>query len=303
MSDEDLIRRGDALEAIGYAAWKHAGDDAYSAAMDAGARHQTKADREAIAALPAAPAVKVRETALREAASVAFNACLYGSDGGDPTEAERLVCEEAGNRILALLDKPAALEVQPAPAPVAPEVAREFSPPYELTHADGDWWTLKAHGFVVATYSLTAWGSADKIIEAAWQHAYGSREVAPDDFTLSREHVFAAMEDGKGAWVSCSGCNTTIDGYPAGDFSRALQCYVGGGCHECGGMGAIWDTTDYAAMAEEMAQEPAPVAPEVKALLSVAQQVHSWMKGDRGYETLFGKEMRAALAALEARHD
>lgn len=54
-----------------------------------------------------------REAAIREAAAVAFNACLYGSDGGDPTEAERRVCEEAGNRILALLDK------EPAPAPVA----------------------------------------------------------------------------------------------------------------------------------------------------------------------------------------
>lgn len=48
---------------------------------------------------------KARETALREAASIAFNACLVPPDGGNPTEAERLVCEEAGNRILALIQE------------------------------------------------------------------------------------------------------------------------------------------------------------------------------------------------------
>ena len=83
--------------------------------------------------------------------------------------------------------------VQPAPAPVAPDVAREFSQPYELTHADGDWWTLKAHGFVVATYSLKAWGSADKIIEAAWQRAYVQpAPVAPE--------VAALVEAAKAGW-------------------------------------------------------------------------------------------------------
>ena len=85
------------------------------------------------AAIAALPAVKVREMALREAASVAFNACLYGSDGGDPTEAERLVCEEAGNRILALLDKPTAPEV---------DVARlvEVKPLEWTERADGLQW-------------------------------------------------------------------------------------------------------------------------------------------------------------------
>ena len=55
------------------------------------------------------PAVQpyAREAALREAAYVAINACLVPPDGGNPTEAERLVCEEAYRRILALIDKPA----------------------------------------------------------------------------------------------------------------------------------------------------------------------------------------------------
>ena len=45
----------------------------------------------------------IREAALREAADVAINACLVPPDGGSPTEEERLVCEEAYHRILALI--------------------------------------------------------------------------------------------------------------------------------------------------------------------------------------------------------
>ena len=48
-------------------------------------------------------AAAIREAALREAAYVAINACLVPPDGGSPTEAERLVCEEAYRRILALI--------------------------------------------------------------------------------------------------------------------------------------------------------------------------------------------------------
>ncbi len=46
-----------------------------------------------------------RNEALRQAASVACNACLVDPDGGSPTEDERLVCEEAYRRILALIQE------------------------------------------------------------------------------------------------------------------------------------------------------------------------------------------------------
>lgn len=49
-------------------------------------------------------AEKVRE-ALTEAAYIARNACLVPPDGGNPTEYERLVCDEASRRILALRDQ------------------------------------------------------------------------------------------------------------------------------------------------------------------------------------------------------
>jgi hypothetical protein len=53
MSDDDLIRRDDVLAAIGDAAYKHLGHDAYSNGMDAGARFQTERDLAAVRALPA----------------------------------------------------------------------------------------------------------------------------------------------------------------------------------------------------------------------------------------------------------
>jgi hypothetical protein len=55
---------------------------------------------------------KARVNALREAAYVARNACLVPPDGGNPTEAEAAVCDEAYIRILALIDTPT-----PAPSP------------------------------------------------------------------------------------------------------------------------------------------------------------------------------------------
>jgi len=69
MTGDDLIRCVDALNALGSAAWKHAGDDPYSMAMDATARHQSEADYNAIRALPAiepAPAWQPIETAPKD---------------------------------------------------------------------------------------------------------------------------------------------------------------------------------------------------------------------------------------------
>ena len=47
---------------------------------------------------------EARNEALREAASVAANACLVEPDGGSPTKAEADVCEEAYRRIIALIE-------------------------------------------------------------------------------------------------------------------------------------------------------------------------------------------------------
>jgi hypothetical protein len=66
--------------------------------------------------------------------------------------------------------------------------------------------------------------------------------------------VAEVLESGDGFWRSCSGCHETEDGHPVGDYpySDILKCDLGGGCSECGGIGAIWDNTDYGAMADAM---------------------------------------------------
>lgn len=65
--------------------------------------------------------------------------------------------------------------------------------------------------------------------------------------------VAETLENGDGFWQSCSGCHETEDGHPVGDYpySDILKCDLGGGCSECGGIGAVWDNTDYEAMGRE----------------------------------------------------
>jgi hypothetical protein len=58
------------------------------------------------------------------------------------------------------------------------------------------------------------------------------------------ESVKQQVDDGEGFWHICSGCSGIEN--PRSDI---LQCEVGMGCRECGGLGAIWDGTDYAGLA------------------------------------------------------
>ena len=87
------------------AAHEEAFMDAVWTALKADATDLGKQQRilTALRAIPAINPAAIREAALREAAYVAINACLVPPDGGSPTEAERLVCEEAHRRILALI--------------------------------------------------------------------------------------------------------------------------------------------------------------------------------------------------------
>ncbi|WZB76790.1 hypothetical protein WJ972_15605 [Achromobacter insuavis] len=56
------------------------------------------------------------------------------------------------------------------------------------------------------------------------------------------------------AWRSCTGCHELNEGHDTGPYSAILGCHLGNGCSECGGIGAIWDNTDYQAMADDMAR-------------------------------------------------
>lgn len=76
-----------------------------------------------------------------------------------------------------------------------------------------------------------------------------------DNPSVARIHEL--IEEGDGFWRPCTGCHETEDGYDVGNYptSRALKSKLGSGCRECGGLGAIWDNTDYADMARFMLAE------------------------------------------------
>lgn len=67
--------------------------------------------------------------------------------------------------------------------------------------------------------------------------------------------VAETMDEGDGFWRACSGCQESVDGCVSFDdypYSEVFRCQPGGGCGECGGLGVIWDDTDYEEMARYM---------------------------------------------------
>jgi len=76
-----------------------------------------------------------------------------------------------------------------------------------------------------------------------------------------------------GFWRTCSGCHETEDGHDVGHypFNKAFDCKLGSGCSECGGIGAVWDTTDYADMGASISSEPPSPATETEVLEVVAR--------------------------------
>lgn len=97
---------------------------------------------------------------------------------------------------------------------------------------------------------------------AAWR----DRSAMASLLSVELQGVAETLSDGSGMWRSCSGCLETEDGAPVGryPYSKALGCTLGSGCSECGGIGAIWDTTDYQAMADFMVKADQPSSTPTK---------------------------------------
>lgn len=57
--------------------------------------------------------------------------------------------------------------------------------------------------------------------------------------------VAEELAEGSGAWLACSGCHELNEGHPTGPWSDILKSHIGLGCRECGGIGSVWDNTDY----------------------------------------------------------
>lgn len=84
-----------------------------------------------------------------------------------------------------------------------------------------------------------------------------TKEMTPLEIWLAiAANVKERLAEGDGVWITCTGCHESEDGYDVGHYphSRVFGCKMGSGCAECGGLGAVWDTTDYAAMGEEFAR-------------------------------------------------
>lgn len=87
------------------------------------------------------------------------------------------------------------------------------------------------------------------------------KEMKPIEIWMAIEaNIKERVAEGDGFWRSCSGCyemedGQNVHGYP---YSKIFDCVLGSGCSECGGIGAVWDTTDYGEMADELAAEMVP---------------------------------------------
>lgn len=73
-------------------------------------------------------------------------------------------------------------------------------------------------------------------------------QAFPPEEKMLADGVAEAVQEidalgGCGYWHSCSGCHETNEGHETGwyPYSKIFNCYLGSGCHECGGIGVIWD--------------------------------------------------------------
>ncbi|WP_243771990.1 hypothetical protein [Burkholderia anthina] len=90
-------------------------------------------------------------------------------------------------------------------------------------------------------------------IEAIVSRSPAMAAAAPA-LPIELSSVAETVAEGAGFWRSCSGCHETNEGHETGHYpySKILKCHLGGGCSECGGIGAVWDDTDYEAMGRDL---------------------------------------------------
>ena len=108
--------------------------------------------------------------------------------------------------------------------------------------------------------------------------------------------VRAALEQGGGVWRSCTGCYETDEGYPTAPIDPVFGCERGAGCRECGGIGAVWDSTDYSDMADWIGREELKDE-QIRAALRMADETFR----DLGWHAKFEVTSAALkVLALEA---
>lgn len=151
----------------------------------------------------------------------------------------------------------------------------------------------------IADFKATNPGVADSraILDTA-QYAFAAGRKAQREIDAARQPVGEPVElacvaetlaNGAGLWMTCSGCHESNEGAPTGQYSTIMQCHLGHGCDECGGIGAIWDTTDYQQMADEMAKSLAAPPAQAVDLAQFREPIAAWSKhcahSIKGYES------------------
>lgn len=112
---------------------------------------------------------------------------------------------------------------------------------------------------------------------------------------IELSEVARVIKDGDGVWRPCTGCHELNEGHDTGAYSKVFGCALGNGCSECGGLGAIWDATDYEAMAEAMMEAEAPT-PATQADIQPAQCSYSIDADPQGIRAMVADAITGALA-------
>jgi hypothetical protein len=112
----------------------------------------------------------------------------------------------------------------------------------------------------------------DRILAALRSPEAAQAEPAENIYTKRR--IAEIIEEGDGFWLPCSGCQESSDGYVSVKdypYSPTFRCQPGSGCGECGGIGVIWNDTDYSDYGRDAVIEPAQTdqQPPEKAMVEV----------------------------------
>jgi hypothetical protein len=91
-----------------------------------------------------------------------------------------------------------------------------------------------------------------------------SPRTADEAERLARVVAEVMQEDG-GCWSPCSGCQESVDGYVSSrdyPYSDIFRCQPGAGCHECGGIGVLWEDGAFLSGYADFAREALASTPE-----------------------------------------
>ena len=88
--------------------------------------------------------------------------------------------------------------------------------------------------------------------------ALSGQEGAGGGEEWTKRRIHEVLDEGDGFWKPCCGCQESCDGYVSTKdypYSEIYRCHPGAGCGECGGIGVVWDDTDYEAYARSALQD------------------------------------------------